>query len=208
MSKINEAQEILIAFGLPKAQQNEISALTLLALCSIKNESSWADAQRSSMRITKEIMTFVNQEYKHEQPYAPNTRETFRRQVLHQFTQACLTEYNPDTPNLPVNSPRAHYALSPEALEVIQSYQTEQWEEKLNAFIANVGTLADKHQMNREIHQIPVVISDKEYRLSPGKHNEVQAAIIHEFAPRFAPGAKVLYLGDTAIKTSMWIQKH
>jgi hypothetical protein len=36
--------------------------------------------------------------------------------------------------------------------------------------------------------------------LSLGKHNEVQAAVVKQFAPRFAPGAKLLYLGDTAKK--------
>ena len=36
MSKITEAQAILKALGLPAAQQNEMSALTLLALCSEK----------------------------------------------------------------------------------------------------------------------------------------------------------------------------
>jgi len=35
MSKIEDAQEILKALGLPIAQQNEMSALTLLALCAI-----------------------------------------------------------------------------------------------------------------------------------------------------------------------------
>ena len=33
MSKISDAQDILSVLGLPPAQQNEISALTLLALC-------------------------------------------------------------------------------------------------------------------------------------------------------------------------------
>lgn len=33
MGKIKEAQIILKALGLPDAQQNEMSALTLLALC-------------------------------------------------------------------------------------------------------------------------------------------------------------------------------
>lgn len=37
-------------------------------------------------------------------------------------------------------------------------------------------------------------------KLSPGKHNEVQKAIIEQFAPRFAPGSKILYLGDSANK--------
>ena len=40
-----------------------------------------------------------------------------------------------------------------------------------------------------------------EYHLSPGAHNELQVAIIEEFGPRFAPGACVLYVGDTANKT-------
>ena len=32
---------------------------------------------------------------------------------------------------------------------------------------------------------IPVTIEGMEFKLSPGKHNEVQAAVINEFAPRF-----------------------
>jgi len=37
-------------------------------------------------------------------------------------------------------------------------------------------------------------------KFSPGKHNEVQIAIINEFASRFAPGSQLLYVGDTAKK--------
>ncbi len=47
---------------------------------------------------------------------------------------------------------------------------------------------------------IPVTIEGTEFTLSPGKHNEVQAAVINGFAPRFAAGTKVLYIGDTANK--------
>lgn len=36
--------------------------------------------------------------------------------------------------------------------------------------------------------------------LSPGRHNELQAAVIRDFWPRFIPGARLLYLGDTAKK--------
>ncbi len=38
------------------------------------------------------------------------------------------------------------------------------------------------------------------YQLSPGKHNKPQAAVIAEFGPRFVPGAKLLYLGDSENK--------
>jgi hypothetical protein len=33
--------------------------------------------------------------------------------------------------------------------------------------------------------------------LPPGEQNLLQALVVEAFAPRFAPGAKVLYLGDT-----------
>jgi hypothetical protein len=96
MNKSKEAQTILKELGLPKAQQNEMSALTLLALCGIKNADVWKDAQRSSLKVTKGVMAFMTKHYKRH--YAPNTRETVRRQVLHQFVQARLADYNPDNP--------------------------------------------------------------------------------------------------------------
>ena len=200
MSKISDAQDILSVLGLPPAQQNEISALTLLALCGLKEEDNWADSTRQSLKISKDIMAFVNENYKKEQPYAPNTRETFRRQVLHQFLQARIVDYNPDNPALPVNSPNAHYKLTEEAYETIKSYNTQEWEIKAQNFNDAVGRLIEEYEKSREMEMIPVTIEGKEFKLSPGKHNEVQAAVINEFAPRFAAGAKVLYIGDTANK--------
>jgi len=198
MSKIEEAQEILKALGLPAAQQNEMSALTLLALCNIKGADSWVKASRQSLGVTKGIMTFVAENY--EKPYAPNTRETFRRQVLHQFVQGRIADYNPDEPNLPVNSPRAHYAISNEALSVIKTYNTRKWKSAVKTFVSQIGTLTQAYEKGRSMDLIPVTLEGKEIKLSAGKHNEVQAAVIEEFAPRFAGGAKVLYLGDTANK--------
>lgn len=200
MSKIAEAQEILKALGLPSAQQNDMSALTLLALCSIKEDTPWADATRTSQHITKEIMAFVNENYKADAPYAPNTRETFRRQVLHQFIQAGVANYNPDDPSLPVNSPKAHYAITEEALEVAKSYGTKNWDSRTQQFALEYEILRDRYAAERDMHRIPLIIDGNEYYLSPGVHNEVQAAVVEEFAPRFAPGGKLLYIGDTEDK--------
>jgi len=55
------------------------------------------------------------------------------------------------------------------------------------------------------MQMIPVKIGDTELKLSAGKHNEVQAAVIKEFAARFALGAEVLYIGDTADK-NMYVE--
>ena len=199
MSKIEEAQEILKSLGLPAAQYNEMAALTLLALCNLKEQDNWKKATKQSMGVSKDIMNFVNENY--DKSYAPNTRETFRRQVLHQFVQARIVDYNPDDTKLPVNSPKAHYALTAEALEVIKSYKTKNWKKSLTQFLEEVGKLSDVYLKERELNQIPVTLQNgKKIKLSAGKHNEVQAAIVEQFAPRFANGGVLLYLGDTAKK--------
>lgn len=199
MSKLTEAQEILRTLGLPPAQYNEMAALTFLAICNIKENDDWANATRHSLGVTKGIMTFVNENYG--KTYAPNTRETFRRQVLHQFVQARIADYNPDAPNLPVNSPKAHYALTKEVLEVVRAYGTETWEKEVENFIATVGKLSEVYLKERDLIQIPVQLANGDIiKLSAGRHNEVQAAIVEKFAPRFANGGTLLYLGDTAKK--------
>lgn len=199
MSKIDDAQQILKELGLPVAQQNEISAYTLLALCGVKPRDSWNKAARSSQKVSKGIMAFCKEVYKKE--YAPNTRETFRRQVLHQFVQARIADYNPDNPSLPVNSPNAHYAITNEALDAIKTFGTKAWKRETERFKSEVGELSKKYLKTRKQILVPVKLSNgKTLKLSAGKHNEVQAAIVHDFAARFAKGSEVFYLGDTANK--------
>jgi adenine-specific DNA-methyltransferase len=38
------------------------------------------------------------------------------------------------------------------------------------------------------------------FKMSPGGHSELIRDIVEQFAPRFAPGARVLYVGDTGNK--------
>ncbi len=199
MLEIAEDQEILAALGMPAAQRNEMAALTLLALCGLKPEDDWLSATRQSLTVTKGIMAFIRAHYGRD--YAPNTRETFRRQVLHQFVQGKIADYNPDKPELPTNSPKAHYAISEAALIVIRAYGTEQWESVVRTFRETQGNLMTVYQSSRDRHTIPVHLPDgTTLTLSPGEHNELQAQVISQFAPQFAPGAVLLYLGDTADK--------
>lgn len=199
MSKLDEAKKILKELGLPTAQQNDTSAYTLLALCGIKPRDKWIKATRTSQKVSKGIMAFVHDIYGKE--YAPNSRETFRRQVLHQFVQARIADYNPDNPKLPVNSPNAHYALTQGALDAIKTFGTKDWKKAVDKFILEEGDLSKKYKKERKQILIPVKLSNgKTLKLSSGKHNEVQAAIVHNFAARFANSGSVLYLGDTAKK--------
>ncbi len=204
MSKIKDAQRILKDLGLPQEQQNEISALTLLALCNIGPKDSWSKAKRVSLTVSKGIMAFASEKYKRK--YAPNTRETFRRQVLHQFVQAKIADYNPDNPRLPTNSPKAHYAISEASLRVIREWGSKKWPSLCRDFKAQKGYLLEIYRGKRKTTLIPVDLEGERFNMSPGKHNEVQIAVIKEFAPRFAPAAKILYFGDTANK-SMYFNK-
>lgn len=119
MATVLEAQDILKSLGLPRSQQNEMAALTLLALCGLTPSMGWEDAYRHPVTVTKGVMEFVEREYC--KLYAPNTRETFRRQALHQFVQARIADCNPFDLDLPTNSPRAHYALTEDALRAVQT---------------------------------------------------------------------------------------
>lgn len=205
MSKIQDAQVILRELGLPDAQQNEISGYTLLALCNIKEKDKWSNAFRQSYGVSKGIMNFISENYKKD--YAPNTRETFRRQVLHQFVQAGIADYNPDIPDLPVNSPHTHYAISEIALKTIKTYKTKYWKKALENFNSKIGALKEKYSKDRKMPRVPLKLSNgKVLMLSPGKHNEVQAAVVEEFASRFAQGSTLLYVGDTE-KKDLYIDK-
>ena len=199
MDRIGEAKEILRTLGLPPAQQNEIAALTFLALCGVGAKSKWKEAKRTSLTISKKIMKFIENEFG--RSYAPNTRETFRRQVLHQFVQAGVADYNPDDPALPTNHPQSHYAISKDALAVARAYGTVRWESDRKRFAARNALLSDLYRSKRPRQLVPVRLPDgTSVRMSPGKHNQVQAAVVEQFAAHFAPGSSLLYLGDTAKK--------
>lgn len=51
-----------------------------------------------------------------------------------------------------------------------------------------------------KMQKMPVRINNIDFTFSPGKHNQLQKAIIEEFAPRFAPNSECLYVGDTIKK--------
>lgn len=145
-------------------------------------------------------MAFISENY--HKTYAPNTRETVRRQVLHQFVQARVADYNAFEPDLPTNSPRAHYAISEAALAAIQVYGSPSWEVAAEKFISEQGSLAATYARHRSTGTVvPVRLPNgEEIELSPGKHNAVQKAIVEHFAPRFAPAVELLNTGDTAKK--------
>jgi adenine-specific DNA-methyltransferase len=193
--KIDEAMFILAAIGLPKAQLNERSSLTLLALLRLEPSTSWATATDPLMGITP-MMDFMAQHYGRR--YKPNTRETVRRQTMHQFVDAGIAIQNPDDPKRPPNSPKWVYQVEPSALELFRTFGTNEWSKSLETFLASFETLREKYAQKREMERIPVRFNDTiEITLSPGGQNELIKEIINQFCPRFVPGGHVIYIGDT-----------
>ncbi len=120
--RIEEALAILKDLGFPRQQQNERSALTLLALLDLKSDQQWSEAE-SPLRGITQMMNFFDQYYG--KKYAPNSRETVRRQTVHQFLDAGLIVGNPDNPNRPINSGQTVYQIEPSVLELLRKYDTE-----------------------------------------------------------------------------------
>ncbi|WP_341536491.1 BsuBI/PstI family type II restriction endonuclease [Aeromonas veronii] len=196
--KIDQAIEILALLGMPRAQQNERSALTLLALLDLSPTGSWQELGRPMIGVTP-IMDWARDIYGKE--YAPNTRETFRRQTLHQFVDGGLVLYNPDKPDRAVNSPKACYQITPELHAVLCTYNTPIWKKEIENWLKCRKTLAAQYAMVRDMHMIPLRLDDgTEIKLSAGDHSKLIHDIVSEFGPRFVPGSQVIYLGDTGAK--------
>ncbi len=196
--KINEALNILISLGVPREQQNERTALCLLALTNIKENTEWVNASNPLIGITP-MMEYAKNNFNRK--YAPNSRETFRRFSMHQLVHAGIALYNPDNPSRPVNSPKAVYQISPKALEVIKKYKTPEYEDKLKDYYMVIGSLSEKYAKERNMLMVPVLINNKkEIHLSSGEHSILIKEIIENMAPRFLHNSELVYVGDTGEK--------
>jgi hypothetical protein len=195
--KIDEALAILRDIGLPESQQNERSALTLLALLDLKPNNQWSEASNPALRIF-DIMKFISDFYGRK--YAPNTRETIRRFTVHQFLQAGLLIENPDNPSRPVNSPHYKYQIEPNLLNLLRTYGTAEWELNLRSYLSVNEKLKSYYREKREMQLIPLKTSNIMIKLSPGGQNELIKKIIEEFCPRFTPEGVVVYIGDAKKK--------
>ena len=197
--KVRDALRILEQVGMPPAQQNERSALCLLALCALKPRQAWASAAQPLMGVTP-IMEFAAAHYR-DKPYAPNTRETIRRQSLHQFCAAGLAAYNPDKPDREVNSPKAVYQLTSEMRVLVQQFGSAQWAAALALFKRQHASLAKKYAAERQRSQVALQVGEgRQVLLSPGAHSALIQQIVEVFGPHFASGGQLIYVGDTADK--------
>jgi len=98
MDKLSEAKAILKEIGMPEQQQNDVCAYALLTLAGIRPNDNWSAATNEWIRI-HDVLGFAYENYGKE--YAENTRETIRKNCMHQFRDSALIEDNGKATNSP-----------------------------------------------------------------------------------------------------------
>ncbi len=72
---------------------------------------------------------------------------------------------------------------------------------QLNEYLASRAIIRRLAERERNLARIPVTLpSGDTVTLSPGGQNPLIRQVVEEFCPRFAPGAMVVYIGDTESK--------
>jgi hypothetical protein len=196
--RTEEAKQILQEIGMAKEQQNERSAWSLLALLNITPEKHWSDAECISIGITP-IMEFIGKYYR-STPYKPNTRETIRRQTMHQFVEAGIAVENPDNPERPINSPDWRYQISAQALQLFRTYKSSQWKRQLKIFLSKNQSLTEEFVKHRGQSKLKLCLGNNTLKLTSGKHSQLTIDVIEKFRSYFAAESDILYLGDTGNK--------
>ena len=195
--KLDQAKTFLTALGLPKAQCNDRSGWVFLALANIKPSDKWANAN-ARLLPTVAIMEFIRDEYSMD--YKPNSRETIRRQTLHQFEQARIVDRNRDDPSRATNSKDNNYSLNQWVIDILAVYPSGKWRAKVKEYKEIFPDLTAQYDRALDMNKIPITLpSGQTIKLSPGKHNQLHADVVSEFCPRFiGSGGRLLYIGDTA----------
>lgn len=194
-AKTDEALAILKDLGLPKGQQNERSALTLLALLGLKPSSKWSDGDNPLMGI-RPMMDYFKANYG--KTYAENSRESVRRFTIHQFLDAGIVTQNPDDPSRPINSEYTVYQIESGLLELLRTYGTDEYDAGLKTYLASTETLKKKYAQERAMKRIPIEVEPgKTITLSPGGQNILVERIVADFCEYFTSGGMLVYVGDT-----------
>lgn len=206
MSIHEEAKRLLKLFDFDEKRTNDMAARTLLSLLNLREGDTWDKATNSRIGVHG-LMDWMRNNLNF--PIAENSRETIRREVLHQFVAATFCEHNDDDPDRTTNSPKNVYRVSPNALSVIRMYSgsnddtSSEFRIALEEYLAYAPSLVELQREERRMAKIPVRMPSNEIAyINPGGQNKLIKSMVEEFCPRFAPGGQVLYIGDADNKTS------
>ncbi len=148
---------------------------------------------------SRDLIRFINAHYG--ESLADSSYDDVRRKNLDFLVEAGLVVRAANRPSADINDGTRGYSIAASALSLFVAFGTPEWEQTVEQWLANAGSLAEKLARPRKQNLVKVKLpNDEEVDLSTGKHNELQKAIIEDLLPRFLNEPELLYLGDTAKK--------
>lgn len=203
---MNEALLLLFKLGLPlealKPRQLEKVAMVFLVVADVKKSEDWQAAHVREGKDTlksRDIIQLVNDRFGEE--ISKGSYDDIRRKDLKLPVAAGIIIASANKPNANPNDPTRGYSISPEYLEIIRSFGEENWIDRVEEFMSERPSLAERLEAARQLNIVPIKLpTGLVLQFSPGEHNLLQKAIIEQFLPRYGFGAEVLYLGDARKK--------
>ena len=197
--------ETLEILGIPldnmTPRRSERMVLAFLAVIGKTVENSWSEIKDLSMGgslKTRDIINLLNREY--QEHISSGSYDDIRRKDLRLLVLGEIIL--PSLPNSARNDSTRGYALNPAYTRILQRLDViskNQWQQEVAQNFQGMLSVKDLLSPTRDMSLIPIRLpSGENITFSPGKHNQLQKAIIEEFLPRYGYGCEVLYVGDAA----------
>jgi BsuBI/PstI restriction endonuclease domain/BsuBI/PstI restriction endonuclease HTH domain len=207
--KILEAVDILSRLGIPleklftsrQWRRVERLALVLLSLADVRPDTPWLSVKSRDDGVsitTRNIIDFINEHYS--ESISKGSYDDFKRKEIDLLL--------PDSIVIPgfversaVNDSRSGYAICPTHVEAIRKFGTLDWDDAVENLLAGKISLRQRLNTTRDLAMISIVLpGGLDLSFTPGKHNDLQKAIIEQFLPKYGYGCEVLYIGDSSDK--------
>ena len=185
---INEALYILDKLGIPleriTLRRKERIGMAFLAVSNVKQSSDWKKISGSHALRTRDIIRFWNNHF--DENVSDSSYDDIRRKDLKLIVLAGIINSSSANKNAARNDGTRSYALNTEYIDLIKKFGDLNWEQEVENFLSNRETLEEQLSETRDIEIIPVILpSGQTLEFSPGKHNELQKAIIELFLSRY-----------------------
>ncbi|MGB3494208.1 MAG: BsuBI/PstI family type II restriction endonuclease [Elainellaceae cyanobacterium] len=208
-AKILEAVEILSQLGIPLEQlftskqwrRVERLALVLLSFGDIRPDTPWLSVKSRDDGVsitTRNIIDFINEHYS--ESISKGSYDDFKRKEIDLLLSDSIVVPG-FVERSAVNDSRSGYAICPTHVEAIRKFATSDWGDAVESLLTEKISLRQRLNTSRDLSMISVVLpGGLDLRFTPGRHNELQKAIVEQFLPRYGYGCEVLYIGDSSDK--------
>lgn len=176
---------------------NNMAVRFIVAATRITNEMEWKNATNDGISM-HESRLFLNSNY--DTNLKENTRESLRKNGAKKLETVGLARNN-ESEGITTNSSKFKWYLDDDFFDLVRSYGTSSYEKLLQKFLPNRESRIQLLRSTREKTMIPIKYQGHNFKLTPGAHNILHKEVIEKFAPKFAGGSELLYVGDTANKS-------